>query len=114
MSALETKLTGSPIVKSSQSALYTALCLTGWFVTTLLSTLGLYVVFFILIGSFSLEGTLLQLDNMASRYAEADELRRTQFHQILAIVFAIAFAVVAHSRRGDFFNAFRNEEKDRG
>ena len=76
-----------------------ALRLAGWLATTGLATLGCFVLAFLVLGGFSAEGALVQLDNMTGRFAAADAARRTAFLGQLAIVAAGLFAVLAICRR---------------
>ena len=56
----------------------------GWMLTNALVVLGLLLLFAILLGGLSIEGTMMQLDNLSSRYAEADAARQHSFEMILA------------------------------
>ena len=82
-----------------QDALLVGLRLTGWLATSVMATLGVATLFFWLLGSFTLSGTMLQLDNLASRYLEADAARRAQFHSIICAVLGLSFVFIAFFRR---------------
>ena len=79
--------------------LYWTLRLAGFAATTLLVTWGLFVVFFVAIGSFSLDGTMRQLANFTTRYAAADAARVAQFQHLLLVAHLLLFAAVGLFRR---------------
>ena len=89
-----------------QDALLVGLRLTGWLATSVMTTLGVATLFFWLLGSFTLSGTMLQLDNLASRYLEADAARRAQFNSIICAVLGLSFAFIAFFRRASLRAAF--------
>ena len=76
---------GSPHTRIArgQDAMAVALRLIGWFATTGLATLGVATLFFVLLGSFTLSGTMLQLDNLTARFLAADAARQAQFQTCL-------------------------------
>ncbi len=68
---------------------YFGLHFAGFLATTLLMTWGLFALFFLALGGFSLDGLMHQLDNLPSRYVIAtsdaggvvqDHLRRRASH----------------------------------
>jgi Zn-dependent protease len=79
-----------------------------WFAgTTLLLTWGLFVLFFLAIGGFSLDGLMHQLNNLASRYVAADAIRASSFGRVVlaahlllsgAIVFFRRHSILPHKR----------------
>ncbi|MEL6487834.1 MAG: hypothetical protein AAFR32_05290 [Pseudomonadota bacterium] len=89
-----------------QDALLVGLRLAGWLATSVMATLGVATLFFWLLGNFTLPGTMLQLDNLASRYLEADAARRAQFHTIICTVLGLSFALIAFFRRASLRAAF--------
>ncbi|MBL4641277.1 MAG: hypothetical protein JKX86_05605 [Verrucomicrobiales bacterium] len=93
-------------VDRGQDALVVGLRLTGWTATTLLCTLGVVTLFFFVLGSFSIGGTMLQVDNLASRYIAADAGRQAQFHAILFSTLGIALALIGFFRRSSLRAAF--------
>ena len=90
-----------------QNGLFLVLHL-GWFgATTLLLTWGMFVLFFLAIGGFSLDGLMHQLNNLASRYVAADPGRVRSFAHIVfaahillsgAIVFFRRHSILPHNR----------------
>ena len=52
--------------------LFFSLHMAGFLVTTLLMTWGLFVLFFLAIGGFSLDGMMNHVQNLTSRYLAAD------------------------------------------
>lgn len=106
MNTLSHPHTRSNHVERSQDALLVVLRLAGWIATTVMATLGVATLFFWLLGGFTLSGTMLQVDNLASRYLEADAARQTQFHTIVCSVLGIAFALISFFRRASLRAAF--------
>jgi hypothetical protein len=88
-------------VDRGQDALVVGLRLTGW-----TATLGVVTLFFFVLGSFSIGGTMLQVDNLASRYIAADAGRQAQFHAILFSTLGIALALIGFFRRSSLRAAF--------
>ena len=99
---------GSPQTKieRGQEAMVVALRLTGWLATTGLATLGVAILFFVLLGSFTLSGTMLQLDNLATRFLAAEAARQAQFQSIVFTVLGGAFVLIAFFRRASLCSAF--------
>lgn len=89
-----------------------SLRLAGWSAVTLLAALGCFVLFFIMLGDFSAEGFFAQLDNLASRFVEAQPGRRAQFLNLAAIASGIVLAAVAISRRHSLGAVFRAVPED--
>lgn len=80
-------------------ACYLALRLTGWLAVTLGCVAALWPLFFAALGNFSFSGTVLQLDNFASRYVAADAARQDRFRLFFWLASAALFAVLAFFRR---------------
>ncbi|MEP9404304.1 hypothetical protein [Sphingomonas sp. VNH70] len=80
--------------------LYLALHWSGLLASTLLMSWGVFVLFFLVIGSFSLDGAMLHLDNFASRYVAADADRLMRFKAMLATIHLVVFATILFLRRG--------------
>lgn len=78
---------------------YLALRLTGWLVVTLGCAAALWLLFFAALGNFSFSGTVLQLENFASRYVAADAARQDRFRLFFWLTSAALFAVLAFFRR---------------
>jgi len=67
-----------------RTILYWYLHLFGFTLSSLLISWGLFFLFFLAIGGFSIDGMMHQLANMASRYVAADPARIASFKQVLA------------------------------
>ena len=80
--------------------------LIGWLATTLLATLGVGALCFFVLGGFVLDGTILQLDNLTSRFLAADAARREQFEGIVFGSLLIGFAMIGFFRRASLLSAF--------
>ena len=80
--------------------------LAGWGAGTLLATGGLFVLVFVALGNFTLEGFFLQLANLADRYGTADAARRAAFAGDLLLAGCIALGLAAVFRRGSLRQVF--------
>ncbi|WP_230771709.1 hypothetical protein [Sphingomonas sp. Leaf4] len=80
--------------------LYLALHWSGIFASSLLMSWGLFALFFLVIGGFSLDGAMLHIDNFASRYVAADADRVMRFKVVLAGVQLASIAAILFFRRG--------------
>ena len=80
-------------------ALYFMLRATGFLASTMLMAFGVYVLFFLAIGGFSLDGMMAHLANMAGRYVEAEPSRITGFKAIAGTTFLLATFAIAFFRR---------------
>ncbi|WP_337847845.1 hypothetical protein [Sphingomonas sp.] len=65
--------------------LYICLHLAGFVCSTMVLTWGLFVLFFMALGGFSLDGLMHQIHNLSSRYVAADRERIQSFKQIVAV-----------------------------
>jgi hypothetical protein len=74
---------------------YLALRLTGWLAVTLGCVAALWLLLFAALGNFSFSGTVLQIDNFASRYVAADAARQDRFR----LFFWLASAALTFFRR---------------
>ena len=94
---------GSPHTRigRGQDAMAVAFRLIGWF-----ATIGVATLFFVLLGSFTLSGTMLQLDYLAARFLAADAARQAQFQTIVFTVLGGAFVLIAFFRRASLRSAF--------
>jgi uncharacterized membrane protein len=79
--------------------LYFGLHFAGFLATTLLMTWGVFVLFFLALGSFSLDGMMNHLQNMTSRYLTADADRLDQFKMIVGIVHMVISGACLFFRR---------------
>ena len=90
-----------PVLRGSRFAdtCYLALRLIGWLAVTLGCVAALWLLFFVALGNFSFSGTVLQLDNFASRYVAATSARRGRFRLLFWLASAALFVGVAFFRR---------------
>ena len=90
-----------PMLRGSRFAdtCYLALRLIGWLAVTLGCVAALWLLFFVALGNFSFSGTVLQLDNFASRYVAATSARQDRFRLLFWLASAALFAGVAFFRR---------------
>ena len=79
-------------------ASYAALRLSGWLITTTLASMGVFMLFFLMIGDFTPLGFFSQLGNLGTRFVAADELRRSSFMGQVDVVAAVIFALVTVAR----------------
>lgn len=79
-------------------ASYAALRLSGWLITTTLASMGVFMLFFLMIGDFTPLGFFSQLGNLGTRFVAADELRRSSFMGQVHVVAAVIFALVTVAR----------------
>ena len=79
--------------------LYFGLHFAGFIATTLLMTWGVFVLFFLALGSFSLDGMMNHLQNLTSRYLAADVGRLDQFKMIVGIVHMVISGAIMFFRR---------------
>lgn len=77
---------------------YFTLRLSGWLALTLLTTFGLYAVFFMALGAFSAEGFFAHLANLSVRFGEAEPARQVIFVRQLALVTLVLFLIVSAAR----------------
>jgi Zn-dependent protease len=88
-SALPVSKARRPQRSHVRTILYFYLHLTGFLATTLLLTWGLFALFFLALGGFSLDGLMHQLDNLASRYVAASSERIAAFRHVFAVAHLI-------------------------
>lgn len=79
--------------------LFFGLHMVGFLVTTLLMTWGLFVLFFLAIGGFSLDGMMNHVQNLTSRYLAADASRIDQFKLVVGGVHLALSAAIIFFRR---------------
>ena len=91
--------------QAAQDLLVIALRLSGWLATSALATLGIATLFFLVLGGFTLDGLMLQLDNLASRFVAADASRRGQFAAISFGVELTGVVLIALVRSANLISA---------
>ncbi|MBK6414148.1 MAG: hypothetical protein LKG22_00240 [Sphingobium sp.] len=89
-------------------ACYLALRVTGWLAVTLACVAALWLLFFVMLGDFSFVGTVLQLENFASRYVAADGARQDRFRLMFWLASAGLFVLIAFFRRHSLGRAAAN------
>ena len=78
---------------------YVGLRLTGFCAGTLLMSWGMFVLFFLALGGFSIGGLMHQLGNLTSRYSAADAARAASFrHQLLAVHMLLTLTILYFRR----------------
>lgn len=82
-----------------RASLYFALHFAGFLVSTLLMTWGLFALFFLAIGGFSLDGLMNQLNNLTARYVMAASARVASFKTIAVMAHLILSAGLIVLRR---------------
>ena len=80
-------------------ACYHGLRLAGWLAVTLGCVAALWLLFFAALGNFSFGGTVLQIENFASRYVAASAERQDHFAHLFWLTSAGLFAAVGFFRR---------------
>ena len=76
-------------------ACYIALRLVGWASMTGLATLGVFVLFFLMLGDFTAIGFFSQIANLGTRFVAAGEVRRQAFTGQAHIAFYLALGFIA-------------------
>lgn len=82
-----------------RAMLHFYLHLLGFAGSTLLLTWGLFALFFVALGGFSLDGLMHQLDNLASRYVTAAPDRIASFKTMFAAAHLFIAAALIVLRR---------------
>jgi hypothetical protein len=90
---------------------YWTLKIIGWLAVSSACVISLNVIFFVLLGNFTLEGMFLQIDNFGSRYIEAGAARRADFIQLWLTGNTLILAVTCLLRRHSLLaNTFQSKE----
>ena len=79
--------------------LYFMLHSVGFVASTMLMAFGMFVLFFLAIGGFSIDGMMHQLANMSGRYIEADLARVEGFKLVVGTAFMLFSAAIIFFRR---------------
>ena len=66
----------------------------------------MFAVFFIVLGAFTLDGTMRHLGNLTARWLAADLARREQFEAIAFGAVLIGFVFIGFFRRATLISAF--------
>ncbi|WP_336952439.1 hypothetical protein [Sphingobium aromaticivastans] len=78
---------------------YASLHLAGFCAGVLLMSWGMFILFFLAIGGFSIEGLMRQLGNLTARYLAAGPDRAASFHQQLFAAHALITLTILLLRR---------------
>lgn len=92
-----------------QGVLATCIRITGWFTVTALASLGIPLSLAFTIGSFSVNGTMHHVLNLAGRYVAAGPERQSQFDGILEWIVLVSFAGTGFFRRRSLKNVILQE-----
>lgn len=106
MSALSQSRGSASPVKVSQDLMLVGLRLSGWLATNTLATLGIATLLFFVLGSFTLRGMMVHLDNLTSRFLAAEAARQGQFEAIVFGAVLVAFVLIGFFRRTSLLAAF--------
>jgi hypothetical protein len=88
---------------------YLTLVTTGWMLGNFLGVLGCVIVFFMVLSAGQWDAFFFQVDNLTSRYLDADVVRRTVFAHNLAQAFILLFTAVILLRAPYFVQRLRAE-----
>lgn len=88
---------------------YLTLATTGWLVGNFLGVLGCVIVFFMVLSAGQWDAFFFQVDNLTSRYLDADVARRAAFAHTLAQAFILLFTTVILLRAPYFVQRLRAE-----
>lgn len=94
---------------TGQAFLATALRLSGWLLVNAMVSLGVLTLAVFTFGSFSIEGAMHHLANLASRYIVADADRQHQFDMILLWSVSGVFCASGFFRRHSLMQALFKE-----
>ena len=83
-----------------QDTCHLGLCLAGWLLINICCTGAIWLALFIVLGEFTLSGTLLHLDNFASRYLAAEAAHQAHLRSQFWIASAVLFLGLAVLRAG--------------
>lgn len=89
-----------PSATQVQDACHRSLCLAGWLLINICCTGAVWLALFIVLGEFTLTGTLLHLNNFASRYLAAEAARQAHLREQFWIASAVLFLGLAVLRAG--------------
>lgn len=77
---------------------YVALRLSGWLLGTGLASLGVFALFFLMLGNFTPLGFFSHIGNLGTRFVAADEARRAAFMGQVHVIQAVIFGLTALAR----------------
>lgn len=114
MSSPDTLASAPPPVHSTArrrfaDSAYLVLVVSCWFASNLLAVLGCAVVAFAVLGGGDWDATFMHIDNLASRYVEADVGRRLAFQHSLVQSFSLLLIAFTIFRAPGFIRRVRRE-----
>ncbi|WP_103727277.1 hypothetical protein [Novosphingobium sp. HII-3] len=98
-----------PLKTTGQAFLAASLRVSGWLLVNAMIALGVLALAVLAIGSFSIEGAMHHLANLASRYIVAGPDRQHQFDLILLWSAALVFVAAGIFRRHSLMRALFEE-----
>lgn len=102
-----------PVRKLFQTSCYIMLEASLFTMSSVLMALGLPLCFFLLLSGWDLLGLFTHLDNLSSRYLEADGMRRLGFSSDLKIIFFGFTALIAAFRMPRFIARIASDFPER-
>lgn len=93
------QLSGRAALDVARAGCYWLLRITGWAAVCAACVVALNVLFFVMLGNFTVEGFLYHLDNFGSRYLAADMQRRAEFAATWLFANGLLFLLVCFFRR---------------
>jgi len=99
----------APQASRWQDGAYAALHFTGFLVSTLLISWGLFALFFLALGNFSLDGLMRQLANLSTRYVAATPERVASFKTLVVVAHFIVTTGLIILRRHRMFQPFHSQ-----
>ena len=93
----------------ARAMLHFTLYFGGFLASTLLMTWGLFALFFLALGGFSLDGLMNQLNNLSTRYVIATPDRVASFTTIFAVAHLILSVGLMVLRRGRILPSARSQ-----
>ena len=88
----------------AQISCFWLLRILGWAAVCTACVVSLNVLFFVMLGNFTVEGLLYQLENFGSRYVAADSVRRAEFATTWLVANIALFSFVGLFRRHSLFS----------
>lgn len=92
-----------------QAGAHVALHFAGFLVSTLLISWGLFALFFLALGNFSLEGLMYQLANVSRRYVTAGPARVASFKTVVIAAHLIVTTGLIILRRHQMFPPLQSQ-----
>lgn len=97
------------LMRAGRDLAYLLLAVSGWFAVNLLAVLGCAVAAFLVISGGDLDSFFLHLNNLTSRYVDADLGRRAAFEHGLVQGFLLLLTLMIFLRAPGFIRRVRAE-----